>query len=262
MRKYGFKIFSTDLKKSPGFLSECVDFANSQKDVFMELMVLPETLQSDLTELKKRTGDIEVRIHAPHNMMGFDVGNKELEKHNRDVLSLSQMAADIFSSKTIIVHAGCGHGDKYINETIRQIKLFNDKRIVVENLPCSAINAEPLHGNTAQEIKYIIEETGCGFCFDFSHAICAALELNLDIEKQLKSFYDLKPDVYHLCDGNIATAEDLHMHFGNGDYPLKHFLNDFTDSNAVITMETGKKIVQYGDAWFEDYKYLKSLIGE
>ena len=259
MRKYGFKIFSTILNTAPTLLKECVDFANAEQDVFLELMVLDDSSEQDLLEIKRQTKDIEVRIHAPHNIMGFDVGNKNLINKNSETFALSQKAADIFNSKTIIVHAGCGRGDEYIKETVRQIKQFNDKRIVVENLPLVASNMEPLHGNTAQEIKFIMDETGCGFCFDFSHAIGAAIELNLDIEKHLKSLFDLHPNVYHMCDGHIADKEDMHLHFGTGDYPLKHFLNDFTDKDAYITMETGKGIRQHADSWIKDYEYIKSI---
>jgi len=191
--------------------------------------------------------------------MGFDTGNKELEQSNKKILALSQKAADIFNSQTIVVHAGCEHGRKYISETARQFKLFNDSRIIVENLPLFATNGKKLHGNTAEEIKYIMAESGCGFCFDFSHAICAAIGLNKNIETQLQSFFSLNPNIYHMCDGYIDKAEDSHMHFGTGNYPLKHLLTDFTDKNAYITMETGKGIIQHPDIWIKDYNYLKSL---
>ena len=259
MRKYGFKIFSTILQKAPRLLSECVDFAETHKDVFLELMVLSENSVSDLLEIKRQTGDIEVRIHVPHNIMGFDAGNKNLEMQNIKTVMLAKHAADIFKSKTIVVHAGCGHGYNFIDETIRQFVLFNDERIIVENLPCVASNAELLHGNIAEEIKYIMDKTGCGFCFDFSHAICAAGELNIDIGYQLKSLFDLKPAVYHLCDGDITKTEDMHLNLGTGNYPLKHFVNDLIDENAYIVLETGRGIRQHADAWFKDYEYIKAL---
>ena len=259
MKKFGFKIFSTNLETAPHLIKECSDFATAQSDVFIELMVVASSTENDFKKIKSQIGNIEVRIHAPHNTMGFDAGNKELEQSNKKILALSQKAADVFNAKTIVVHAGCGHGEKYISETARQFKLFNDSRIVVENLPLFATNGEKLHGNTTEEIKYIMNESGCGFCFDFSHAICAALSLNRDVEMQLKEFFALKPSVYHMCDGDINVPEDSHMHFGTGNYPLKHFLTDFTDKNAYITMETGKGIIQHADIWIKDYNYLKSL---
>ena len=83
--------------------------------------------------------------------------------------------------------------------------------------------------------------------------------MNKDIEIQLKEFCALNPDVYHMCDGYIDEPKDSHLHFGTGNYPLKHFLTDFTDKNAYITMETGKGIIQHADIWIKDYNYLKSL---
>ena len=126
MKKFGFKIFSTNLETAPHLIKECSDFATAQSDVFIELMVVASSTENDLKKIKSQIGNIEVRIHAPHNIMGFDAGNKELEQSNKKILALSQKAADVFNAKTIVVHAGCGHGEKYISEKVRQFKLFND----------------------------------------------------------------------------------------------------------------------------------------
>lgn len=260
MRKYGFKIFSNNLQKAPMLLDECVAFIQKKPDMFIELMVLADTSELELKKIQQHIGDIEVRIHAPHHIMGFDAGNKSKEKQNREILAVSQLAADMFGAKTIVVHAGCGHDKEQVKETARQFRLFNDKRIVVENLPfIDDGDGMLLQGNTAAEIQYIKDESGCGFCFDFSHAICAALSMQIDIEKQLKDFFALKPDVYHLCDGDIQKAADLHLHYGEGNYPVKHFLQDLTAEDAYITMETGHGVLQHNTLWVKDYNYLKSL---
>lgn len=260
MRKYGFKIFSDNMQKAPALLDECVAFIQNKTDMFIELMVLPDASESELRTIRQRVGDIEVRIHAPHHVMGFDAGNKNKEKQNREILQISQFAADIFGAKTIVVHAGCGHDQEQVKETARQFKLFNDARIVVENLPfIDDGDGMLLQGNTAAEIQYIKDESGCGFCLDFSHAICAALSLNIDIERQLQDFFALKPDVYHLCDGDIRKAADVHLHYGEGNYPLKHFLHDLTAENAYITMETGHGVSQHNNLLIDDYNYLKNL---
>ena len=259
MRKFGFKLYSNHLKSTMSLIKECAEFAASVPDSFIELMVVPDTTMADLKKIKEQVGDIEVRIHAPHDGMGFDTGNKELEKQNLNLFTLSQKAADFFQSKTIVVHSGCGHGQKYIDETVRQFKLFNDSRIIVENLPYLDNGIQPMHGCTADEISYIMQETNCGFCFDFSHAICAALTLNMDIDKQLKDLFTLKPSVYHICDGYIDKGVDMHLYLNTGTFPLAHILNDFTDSNAYITIETGVGVIHHADLKIKDYKYLKSL---
>ena len=260
MRKYGFKTYSTNLQTAPALFGECADFAKSKDDVFVELMVVTHTSEQEIRQIQQQLNGVEVRIHAPHHMMEFDAGNKSKEKQNREILEVSQLAADVFGAKTIVVHAGCGHDKEQIDETVRQFKLFNDSRIVVENLPfIDDGDGMLLQGNTAAEIKHIMDETGCGFCFDFSHAICAALSMQIDIEKQLKDFFALKPNVYHLCDGDIRKAADMHLHYGEGNYPLKHFLHDLTDENAYITMETGHGVSQHNNLWIDDYNYLKNL---
>ena len=261
MRKFGFKVFSTNLWKAPELIKECARFAAEQNDMFIELMVSTESSIDDFNEIKRQVGDVKVRIHIPHCTMGFDAANRDWEKENRRTFAHSQRAADIFNAETMVVHAGCGRGQKYLEETVRQFKLFNDKRIVVENLLYSGEDGIARLGNTAEEIAYIMRESGCGFCFDFSHAICAALSLNTDIEEQLRSFYALKPTVYHLCDGDITRAKDLHLHFGQGNFPLKHYLRDYTAENAYITMETGE-FTHHNDLWIKDYRYLKSLLAE
>ena len=62
-----------------------------------------------------------------------------------------------------------------------------------------------------------------------------------------------------MCDGDINKADDLHMHFTTGNYPLSHFLNDFTAKDAYITMETSINLEQDADLRIQDYHYLKSI---
>ena len=258
MRKFVFKIFSRNLHTAPALIKECAEFTHSVDDVFIELTACCDTTDDDWIEIKKQIGNVDVQIHAAHS--NFNPGCKELVQQNQEILAVAQKAADMFNSETIIVHAGCGHEQSHLAETARQFCLFNDARIVVENLPYFDNNGDEMHGSTADEIKYIMNESGYGFCFDFSHAICAALSLNRNIEMQLKDFYDLKPRVYHIYDGNINEARDSHLHFGTGNYPLQHFLNDLTDENAHITIETGQGNVQHCDSRIKDYRYLKALL--
>jgi endonuclease IV len=258
MRTFGFKLFSTNIYTAPLLVKECAEFVLSQNDMFIELMVVPSSSVDDLKTIKKQFADAQVRIHATYEK--FDAGNRELEMENKKILALSQKAADIFNAQTIVVHAGIGHEQKYVDEAARQFKFFKDKRIVIENVPYFGCNGEKLLGNKPEEIAYIMNESGCGFCLDFSHAICAALSLNSDIEENFQKFFALRPSVYHMCDGNLHEAEDAHLHFGEGNYPLRHYLTDYTSDNAYITMETGKGVVQHNNLLIDDYNYLKALI--
>lgn len=257
MRNFGLKIFSTNLQNAPQFIKECAEYCAARPDMFIEIMAIADSTTDDFKQIKQQLGNIKIRIHSSY--IGFDAGNPEQAQQNKKILAVAQKAADIFASPSIIVHAGYGHGKKYIAETARQFRLFNDSRIVVENLPYYDNNGDNMHGCTAEEIGYIMQTSGCGFCFDFSHAICAAQDLHINIETQLQNFYALKPTVYHMCDGNTTQAKDLHLHFGCGNYPLSHYLNDLTAPDACITIETGEGIPQHVDKAVQDYLYLKSL---
>lgn len=257
MRKFGFKFFTTNFQTSPDMITEAVEYIASKPDMFMEISIISSTTEADLKRIKKQIGNTEVRLHAAYD--NFDTGNREFELQNKKILAHSQKAADILGAKTIVVHSGYGHEKKHLEETARQFRLFHDERVVVENLPYYDNNGDYLHGSTAEEIAYIMNESGCGFCFDFSHAICAALSLNISVEAQLKSFYALNPTVYHMCDGDLNVAQDLHMHFGDGNFLLKHYLNDCTAKNAYITIETGCDFEPFNDLRIKDYQYLKSL---
>ncbi len=258
MRKFGFKLFSSNLQTTPDIINECAEFVNSVPDAFVELTALQSASPDDFIKLKQELNNAEVRIHASY--IGLDTGNRALKAHNRNIVALAQKVADMFDSKTIIVHPGCGHDRQYVEETAEQFRSLHDERIVVENLPYWGRNKELLHGYNAKEIGYIMQESGCGFCLDFSHAVCAALSTNMEIETQLKELFALKPRVYHICDGDIKISGDCHWHFGAGNYPLRHFIADFTDENAYITMETGQGAEPHCEARIKDYHYLKSLL--
>ena len=72
LRKFGFKLFNSNLQNAPEFVKECADFAAKQEDMFIELMVLTGRPQSELYELKKILKGLEVRIHCVHSSYIFD----------------------------------------------------------------------------------------------------------------------------------------------------------------------------------------------
>ena len=260
MRKYSFKLFSSNIRNNPKIVEDGMKYVSEHADrMFVELMVQKETSREDLRMIKDCSSNVEIRLHAPHHLMNFNPGNKNLEAENRRIIEHVQYAADLLNAKSIVVHGGCGQGIEVLKETVRQFKLFDDKRIVVENLPVVAEEGLKLSGNTPEEIAFVQEGCGCGFCFDFSHALCAANSLNLDVEKQLAGFFALKPDVYHICDGFVDEVEDKHLHFGDGNYPLEHFLNDYTAKDAYITMETGRGVPVGIKPWIDDFEYMLKI---
>jgi endonuclease IV len=105
----------------------------------------------------------------------------------------------------------------------------------------------------------IINETNCKFCFDFSHAICAANSLGRNIYDGFAKYNALNPDLYHLSDGDFSATVDEHLHLGIGNYNIKRILKEFTHENSMITLET-RGIGSAGiDPWIKDMEYVKSL---
>lgn len=102
MRKFGFKIFSTGIKTTPDLIKECAQFASLKDDMFIELMVVPTSSETDLKKIKEQLSKLEVRIHAPHNVMGFDAGNKELEEHNQKFLLYRKKQLTFFHLKQLL----------------------------------------------------------------------------------------------------------------------------------------------------------------
>ena len=119
------------------------------------------------------------------------------------------------------------------------MKILNDSRIAVENLPYHPRPQYRMHGTIPEQIKKIMDEVGCNFCFDVAHAICAINYLKLDVDSTLTKFNALKPIIYHLSDGDDCAEIDYHLHLRKGNYDLQKIFGLFSDSRIVL--ETRRK---------------------
>ena len=261
MKKFGVKLWSKDFVKNPDFVKDCVKTVNDGLFDYVELFALPNSFDDTKDVIKSHLSGINVVIHAPHSLFGLDTGDKTRFSQNIKDLDSSQKFADMLNSEIIILHSGLNQGDEYLAETIRQFNIINDPRIAVENLPsyCSS-TSKLLHGTSPAEIKKIISETGCKFCLDFSHAICAANAFDRDVLTDLAQYASLNPDMYHLCDGDITSDKDEHRHFGLGNYDLRKIVRDYTSDDAIITMETGYGIPTSSTPWIDDISYIRNII--
>lgn len=259
MKELGLKLWSRNVLDGYELVKEISDYARKNNQNYIELFVVPETWESTKDLCFELFSGLPIIIHAAHSSFGLDTGNIELLRSNQIKINEAKKFADLFNSEIIIVHAGEGTGDKYLAETIRQFKSFNDKRITVENLPYSDEGKYFFHGATPKEIALIKQETHCKFCLDFSHAICAANSLKQDIDETLQAFANLNPDMYHICDGNIDSSEDLHLYLGEGNYNLSVIFNKYITQNALITIETGEGFPKNMEPLLKDILYLKNL---
>ena len=261
MKLLGIKIFSTNVLSNYDIVKESIETVRNKIFDYVELFARPDSYEDTHKKLAELLQGIKVIIHAPHSVQGMDTGNPEAFENNCRLLKSSQQFADLFNAEMIVLHAGANVGEKYLNETIRQFKLINDKRITVENLPvyCAATGVS-LHGTSPAEIKQIKEETGCKFCFDICHAVCAANSAKRDIWTDLKAYKNLNPDMYHLCDNSWDNTCDEHRHYGDGNYDFSKILNEIIEDNKPITMETGQGVPKDISPWLDDAAYLKRLM--
>ena len=91
-----------------------------------------------------------------------------------------------------------------------------------------------------KEIKFIIDRHPCKFCLDVGHAFCSAVYFGVEQFEYLEQFQALKPDCYHLSDGDFDSHIDIHYHIGKGDYDWKRIFS-IIDTNKNMTLETVKK---------------------
>ncbi|MBR1735250.1 MAG: hypothetical protein IJ730_07420 [Alphaproteobacteria bacterium] len=201
---------------------------------------------------------IHAPFHLPPKYAGVNTSDANMLQHNMKVLEFSQKCADLLQSSVIVLHPGIGDTEECVNETIRQLNIIGDARITIENVPYDPFGFT-MHGGRPSNIARIVKETNCQFCFDFAHATCASLALERRAYEDFEIYKSLKPSLYHLSDGDFSVNFDAHLHLGLGNYDIKKFLNDFTDMDAMIVLETFNPDSAIIDPWVRDAEYLKKL---
>lgn len=260
MRKFGVKLFSSNFIEYPQLAEEAVNLVKDGTFDFLELMAMPDSYESTKDKVAEAVkGQMRVVIHAPHQGQGMNVSDKDAYHNNRHLLESAQKFADLLNSEIIILHVGCGNQETGLDETIRQFKLINDERIAVENLPAYCpIQKVFFQGTSPRDIARIKMETGCKFCYDFCHGICASNSFGRDKYEDIRAYTALNPDMYHLCDSDWNGTDDNHGHYGEGDYDLAKILS-YVKNEGLVTMETGHDLPSDMSPWIRDVEYLRSL---
>jgi len=225
---------------------------------YIELFVVPNSLEK--LKIWKQF-NVPYIIHAPYFSYGFNLADFDNYNNNVKIYKEVKEFADELNAKYIIFHGGVGGNCK---ETIRQLKLFNEKRALIENKPFVAYEYlgkdYKCIGYSPEEIKIIKEKTGCGFVLDFGHAICSANSQKKDIYEYCNQFNQLKPEMYHLTDSkDIQSPYDDHSHLGKGTMDLSIVSNMISD-NSIITVETKKDYSDNLNDFKEDIAILKKYL--
>lgn len=174
-------------------------------------------------------------------------------RHIREV----QNFADVLDSDTIIVHGG-NNGD--INETIEQLKLISDLRLIVENKPKIGVFNELCIGWSPSEFNQF-RKAGVlhGTALDFTHAVCAAMTTETDEWELIQSLMEFDPKIFHLSDIDSSSHKDMHLNLGKGSLNLRQLFS-FVPVDGLVTVETPRGIAENLSEFVTDIKYLQSLL--
>lgn len=221
----------------------------------VELYVVPET--HDDTIRTWRDLEVPFMLHCPHSAHGFNLAKSERSESNSRMFREVQSFADALSVNVIVTHGG-NRGD--IDETIRQLKRLNDRRIHIENKPKVSLTGGVCIGHSPEEIVQLINSADLsGFVLDFGHATCAANSVGEGAFGYIERFLQSKPSTFHIGDGDRTSEKDKHLNFGDGDFDIARLVS-FVPPHSVLTIETPTD--PDGDLvdFVENLRYLRNIV--
>lgn len=252
MHKIGLKLWNIN---TDYYYDEAIHLYNDGIFDYIELYIVPGHL--DLIEKWKKIG-IPFDIHAPHFAHNMNLSKREYERDNYTKYIEVKEYADSLNASVIVFHGGI-NGD--YRETARQIKNFNDSRILIENKPYQPLRMTEDNkcvGSKYEEIKYIMKESGCGFCLDIGHAICSANSQGIEPYSYIEKLVTLNPKRIHLSDIDTTSKYDQHLNYGKGDLVFEKVIN-IIPKGVSITIETLKKSKTALDDYVQDAQFIKKL---
>ena len=253
--KAGLKLWSTNFTN---YFQEALSLYERGLYSYIELYVVPDSLVfiDDWKKLK-----IPFTIHCPHSAHGFNLAKSELRRHNQSLFEEVRKYADRLSADYIVIHGGL---DGTVEETARQLKALNEPRALIENKPYRSVpgvikDVKVCVGNNLEELQLVKEESGCGFCLDFGHAVCASNSYKKDCFDYIGELMTLKPQMFHLTDiTDMKSDIDAHPHLGHGYLDLKR-IGQYLPEDAKVTLETVKQSKTSLNDFIEDANIFKDL---
>lgn len=250
MYRYGLKLWSINTN----YIKDAINLYERGRYAYIELFIVPGSFDTHIAAWVNL--DIPFILHAPHSMKGLNPARRELESRNLKLAGETFRFADKLAAEIVIFHPGV---EGMLEETVRQMKLMADDRIVVENKPHFGIGNIICNGTSPDEISLVMNEAGVGFCLDIGHAICAANARKVAPLDYINDFCMLRPKMYHLSDGSFDGNVDEHLHFGDGDYDLATLLAYIPD-DSLITVETDKDSKENLDDFERDIVGLDKIV--
>lgn len=256
MYRIGLKLWSVN---TDAYLHEAERLYAEGVFDYLELFIVPDTLDA-LPCWKKLK--IPFVVHNAHAARGFNLAQVDQSARNREIYLQTKRFADELAAEHIIFHGGV---DGSVDETIRQLVALNEPRALLENKPFvplpNPFGAKFCRGATAAEVARILAETGCGFCLDVGHAVCAAASQNLEPYAYITELLRFRPSMFHLSDvPDMTSPYDAHPHLGTGELDIVRLCREVFPSDASISIETVKNSKSTLDDFMEDARCLKCKI--
>lgn len=239
--KLGLKLWSTNVGN---YLHETERFYADGVFDYIELFVVPGT--ENTIGAWKRLHDekgVPFIVHNAHAAMGFNLADRTRESANVGIYLQSRRFAEALDAGYVIFHGGV---DGTIEETVRQLKRLEEPRALLENKPAiplpNDLGARNCRGATVEEIEYVLQETGCGFCLDVGHAICSAKSQKLAPYAFVGDlFRRFSPAMLHLSDiVDVDSPFDSHLHLGTGSLDFARLGQLLPMHGMTVSIETEK----------------------
>lgn len=220
---------------------------------YVELYAVPDSLDTIPTWQKL---DIPFTIHVAHSGHGFNLADPDKEHFNRTVYAEARQFADALNADWMIFHGG-NRGS--VECAARQLASYGEPRAVIENKPYYTLRDERrCIGTSPEEIRFIKQSVGCGFCLDFGHAACSAAAQGTDAYDYFAAFMEQQPVMFHLSGVKDLTSwVDKHLSLCDGQLDGQR-IAALLPRDAKITLETPKKSSDSLDDFRKDVEWIRS----
>jgi endonuclease IV len=241
----GLKLWSTNTTVLP----QAEELISKGIFQFIELTPVPNTNIESFLKIK-----VPYVIHGSIDKFGFNFADKKKQDVNKKRIVECIDWVNALKAKYCVIHPGYG----FFNDVLDFLGLFDDPRILVENMPMIGLGDESMVGFSPEQIKQLKGEK-FGFCLDLNHAIKASISLGVDYRVMIKDFLKLTPELFHISDGNLSNYKDEHLAIGEGDYDFD-FLCECVNS-SMVTLETPRKNLNSLNEDIVNFKKLTSWKG-
>lgn len=218
--EYGIKIWSIDT----GLLEDIERACREGLFQYAEISVIPGTISESFSSYQ-----IPWVVHGVTDQFGLNIADPD-STENKRLLQISIEWADNLHAQLIVLHPGIGN----IANACDFLSTIQENRICIENMPARGLHNELLVGAKPEEIISLIEGR-FGFCFDINHAIKAAATYKVEYISFISKFSEIRPEIYHISDGDYQSEYDQHLSIGVGNYEFERIF-------AVLGINEGSRI--------------------